>query len=58
MALLVMGGLNWGLVAFTDKDALCHLKDRGTELPMEEFPRLVYFAVFLAAVHTLLKMIS
>mgnify|MGYP005685900143 CR=1 FL=1 len=52
--LLIVGGVNWGLVAFMDKDIFGLLAERGIVLPMEdkiEYKRIVYFLVFLAAVY-------
>ena len=61
MVLLIVGGLNWGLVAFQDKDLFAMLKDKGVSLPMEdkiEYGRLVYFLVFLAAVYVACGMLQ
>lgn len=61
MTLLIIGGLNWGLEAFQDKDLFGMLKARGVALPMEEsieYARIVYFLVFLAAVYVAIGMYS
>jgi len=52
--LLVIGGLNWGLVGFAKWDLVANLLGAGD--PTATLPRVIYAIVGLAAVWTLFTM--
>lgn len=52
--LLVIGGLNWGLVGFANWDLVANLLGGGD--PMAMLPRIIYALVGLAAVWSLFTM--